>query len=131
MIFGGYYFSCQGGRNSSRMGYHIQLDVDTALLMGTLRVGTPGIGGGQVRYARGIGGSKDRAGSAVGSSEDILFEVRRALYPTDLLHVGHPGVLSTPCSLDGEREQGNSVSENCKGSGERDRRSRINCETYA
>ena len=131
MVFGlGYYFSCHGERNSYRMGY-LQLEVDVTMLVGTLGVGTMGVGGGRVRHARGIGGSKYRAGSAVGSSEDMLFEVYRALYPTNLLHVGHPDVLSTPCGLDGEREEGNSVSENCKGSGERDRRHRINCETYA
>ena len=108
-----------------------KLDVDVTMLMGTLRVGTLGIGGGRVHHARGIGGSKDRVGSAVGSSEDMLFEVCRALYPTNLLHVGRPDVLSTPCGLDGEREEGNSVSENCKGSGECDRCNRINYETYA
>ena len=128
MVFGDYYFSYQGERNSSRMGY-IQLDVDATLLMGTLGVGTLGMGSGRARHARGIGGRKDR----VGSSEDMFFEVcrPRALYPTNLLHVSHPGVLSTPCGPDGEREEGNSISENCKGSGERDRHNRINCETYA
>ena len=126
MVFGGYYFSCQGERNSSRMGY-TQSDVDVTMLMGTLGVGTLGMGSGRARHARGIGGRKDR----VGSSEDMFFEVCRALCPTNLPHVGHPGVLSTPCGLDGEREEGNSVSENCKGSGERDRRHRIKCETYA
>ena len=130
MVFGGYYFSYQGERNSSKMGY-IQLDIDATLLMGTLGVGTLGMGGGRVHHAGGIGGSKHRVGSGVGSSEDMLFEVCRALHPTNLPHVGHPGVLSSPCGPDGEREEGNSVSENCKGSGERDRHNRINCETYA
>ena len=132
MIFGGYYFTCQGDRDSYRMRY-IQLDVDVTMLMGTLGVGTLGMGGGWVRHARGIGWSKHRVGSAVGSSEDTLFEVcrPRALYPTSLLHASHPDVLSTPCGLDGEREEGNSISENCKGSGEHDRRNRINWETYA
>ena len=37
-------FTCQGDRNSYRMGY-IQLDVDVTMLMGTLGVGTLGMGG--------------------------------------------------------------------------------------
>ena len=123
-------FTCQGDRNSYRMGY-IQLDVDVTTLMGTLGVETLGMGGCRARYARGIGGSNDWMGSAVGSSENMLFEVCRALYPTNLLHVGRPGVLATPCGLDGKREERKGVSENCKGSGERDQRNRINCETYA
>ena len=130
MVFGGYYFTCQGDRNSYRMRY-IQLDVDVTQLMGTLGVGTLGMGGGRAHHAKGIDGSKHRAGSAVGSSENMFFEVCRALYPTNLPHVGRPGVLSSPCGLDGECEERNGVSENCKGSGKRDRRNRINCETYA
>ena len=123
-------FTRQGDQNSYRMEY-IQLDVDITMLMGTLGVGTLGMGGCRARYARGIGGSKEWMGSAVGSSENMLFEVCRALYPTNLLHVGRPSVLATPCGLDSKREERNGVSENCKASGECDRRNQINCETYA
>ena len=93
--------------------------------------GDTGDGRLRARYARGIGGSKEWMGSAVGSSENMLFEVCRALYPTNLLHVGRPGVLATPCGLDSKREERNGVSENCKASGECDRRNQINCETHA
>ena len=78
-----------------------------------------GIGGDRDRSGRGIGSSRGRAGSAVGQSVK-LFDVCRAVYPTNSPHVGHPDFLSSFCGLDGEREEGDGVSEDCKGSGERD-----------
>ena len=116
MVFGSCCFTCQGDQNSYGMRY-IQLDIDDALLMGTLGVetlgvGTLGIGGSWAHHARGIGGSKGQVRSAVGGSKDGLFDVCRALYPTNLLHVSCPDVVSSLCSLDGKREESNIVSEN-------------------
>ena len=43
MVFGSCCFTCQGNQNSYGMRY-IQLDIDDALLMGTLGVETLGVG---------------------------------------------------------------------------------------
>jgi hypothetical protein len=118
----------------TRNGY-IQLDlVGNAML--PMLLGILGMGGdrahhSRAHHARGIGGTRGRVGCEVGCAKDGFFEVCRTIYPTNLLHVGYPDVLSSRCGLDGEREESDGVSENCKNSGEWDRRNRINCETYA
>ena len=128
--FGSYYVTHVRRQELIRNGY-IQLDlVGNALLLRIL--GILGVGGDRACHARGIGGiTKGRVGCAVGCAKDGLFEVCRAIHPTNLLHVGYPDVLPSRCGLDGECEEGDGVSENCEGSGEWDRCNRINCETYA